>query len=245
MKTESKSISVILPAYNEEATIKDTVTTIHDFLSSTFNNFEIIVVNDGSSDKTAEIVNNMFDRIKGLKLLTNSRNRGKGYSVRKGVLSASYEYVMFSDSDLSTPIDEVLKCMNYFTDGVDIVLGSRALKESNIIKYQGFLRRSMGKIFNLLIKIFLFRGINDTQCGFKCFTNKAAKELFSLQRLDRFCFDAEILYLAGNKGYKVKEVPVKWLNRENSRVSMVKDSINMFLDIFRIKINAMKGYYGN
>lgn len=245
MKTSGESISVILPAYNEEDAIENTITNVHFFLSSTFNNFEIIVVNDGSSDKTAEIVNNMLDRIKGLKLLTNSRNRGKGYSVKEGMLSAGYEYIMFSDGDLSTPMNEILKCMNYFTDGVDVVLGSRALRESNVMKPQGFLRRNMGRAFNLLIKIFLFRGVNDTQCGFKCFKKSAAKELFGLQRIDGFGFDIEIIYLAKKKGYRVVEVPVSWVNRGKSRVSIIKDSLIMFFDIFRIRFNDIRGHYDN
>jgi len=237
------SVSVVVPAFNEEECILKTLSNIHNFLIKNFNNFEIIVVDDASYDDTYSIALRLSGKIHSLKVLKNDINYGKGFSVRKGVLSAISEYILFSDADLSTPIDELNKFINYLEKGIDIVIGSRALRESNILKKQGFFRRNMGRMFNLLIQAILFGGIKDTQCGFKCLKKNVARKIFKLQRLHGFCFDAEILYIAKKCGYSIKEVPVKWINRESSRVSMIRDSFRMFLDIFQIKINDVRGCY--
>jgi len=241
MKPES--ISVVLPAYNESGCIEETVSSISTYLGRKFADFEIIIVDDGSSDNTFFLASQASKKMLNLKVLKNPTSRGKGYSVKKGMLAANFDYVLFSDADLSTPIEELEACMNHFDNGADIVIGSRALKASQIVKRQGFLRMNMGKTFNFLVQLFLFRGIKDTQCGFKIFKKDAAKYLFRAQRLDGFCFDVEILHIARKKGYVIKEHPVKWVNREDSRVSMVKDSVKMFMDIFRIKLNNLRGCY--
>jgi dolichyl-phosphate beta-glucosyltransferase len=238
------SISVVVPAYNEAEHIKNTLVSIHDFLSKGQDDFEIITVDDGSIDETAKTVEELSKELGNIKLIKNE-HRGKGYSVKTGVLAASKDIVLFSDADLSTPIEELEGFIKYLDEGYDVVIGSRALKESNLIKKQGFLRRTMGKVFNLFIRMFLFGGINDTQCGFKAFKGSVAKELFSLQRLDGFCFDAEILYIARRKGYSIKEAGVRWINREHSKVSIVSSPINMFFDIFLIRINGIRGVYEN
>ena len=237
------NISVIIPAYNESEYIRNALRMISEYLNKSFGNFEIIVVDDGSSDGTYDYVLNLAKEFPNLKVLKNEVNYGKGYSVRKGVLSAVYEYIVFTDADLSTPIQELDRCMEEFRNGADIVIGSRALGKSQILKRQGFLRMNMGKVFNMLVQLFLFKGIKDTQCGFKCFKAQPAKKIFQLQALNRFCFDVETLYIARQKGYLIKEIPVRWVNRVDSRLSIIKDSANMFLDIFKIKLNAMKGYY--
>ncbi len=239
----SKSLSVVVPAYNEEKCIANTIERIHGFLEKNFENYEIIVVDDGSTDHTRKIVSGFSGRMKNLKLLGNARRRGKGESVKKGMLQASSEYLLFSDADLSTPIEEIGDFLKYAENGAEIIIGSRAVKEANILKKQSFLRQNMGRAFNFLVQIFLFSGIRDTQCGFKCFSKKAAKALFKLQRTRGFCFDAEILYIAKKKGYKMKEVPVTWINRQDSRVALIGGSLSMFLDIFRIKINDVTGRY--
>ena len=200
-------------------------------------------MDDGSSDNTFLLVSQASKKMPNLKVLRNPANRGKGYSVKRGALAANFDYVLFSDADLSTPIEELDGCMEHFDNGADIVIGSRALKGSRVIKRQNFLRASMGKTFNFLIQLFLFRGIRDTQCGFKILKKNVAKQLFEAQRLEGFCFDVEILHIAKKKGYVIKEHPVKWVNREDSRVSMVKDSAKMFMDIFRIKWNNLRGRY--
>jgi dolichyl-phosphate beta-glucosyltransferase len=237
------SVSVIVPAYNEERYIRKTISETGDLLRKKFKSFEIIIVDDGSRDNTYNAASGLAGEIKNLKILRNTKNRGKGYSVRKGMLSAVSEWVAFMDADLSTPLSELDKFVACLKNGSDIAIGSRALRGSEILKKQGFLRRNMGKAFNLFVQGFLFTGIRDTQCGFKCFKREAALRLFGLQRLRGFCFDAEILYIAKKHGIRIKEIPVTWVNREDSRVSLIGSPLAMFLDIFRIRINDMRGCY--
>lgn len=239
------SISIVIPAYNEDKNIEKIVVNIQDFLRREFRNFEIIVVDDGSNDNTYKISSELVKQISDLRVLKNNRNYGKGYAVKNGMLSAIYDYILFIDADLSTPIEELDKCIDSLQGGTDIVIGTRASKDSIILKRQNFLREKMGKIFNLFVQLFLFRGIKDTQCGFKCFKRKAAHELFKLQRVYGFCFDAEILYIAKKRGYEIKEVPVKWTNQEESRVTLTKSPISMLLDILRIRLNNIRGCYEN
>lgn len=239
----NSSVSIVIPAYNEEEHIENTLLTVSDHLSKNFANFEMIIVDDGSSDNTFSLVSQASKRIPNLKVLKNPANRGKGYSVKRGVLAANLDYVLFTDADLSTPIEELDACIEHFDNGADIVIGSRALGGSRVIKRQNFLRMSMGKTFNLLIQLFLFRGIKDTQCGFKILKKGVAKQVFEAQCLEGFCFDVEILHIAKKKGCVIKEHPVKWVNREDSRVSLVNDSAKMFMDIFRIKLNNLRGCY--
>lgn len=238
-------VSVVIPAYNESKCIEKTLFTISNYLSKNFADFEIIVVDDGSSDNTFSLVSLASGTIPNLKVLRNPVNRGKGYSVKKGALSAVFDYIIFTDVDLSTPIEELEACIKHFNNGSDIVIGSRALKKSRVIKRQGFLRMNMGKTFNLFIQLILFRGIKDTQCGFKCFKKSVARELFRLQHLRGFCFDVEILYIARKKGYSITEAPVRWINREDSRVAMIRDSVRMFLGLFYVRLNSIRGYYEN
>jgi dolichyl-phosphate beta-glucosyltransferase len=172
------------------------------------------------------------------------RNLGKGASVKKGALLAQGDCVAFSDADLSVPIEEISRIMPFLGSGYDVVVGSRALAESNILKRQPWFRQTMGKIFNLLIRMFVLKGIKDTQCGFKCFKAGAAQRIFSLIRLNGFSFDVEALYIARLLGYAIKEVPVTWVNRKDSRVRLFRDSSRMFADLFRIKFNALRGLYG-
>jgi len=239
----NKSLSVVVPAYNEEKCIADTVNRIYGFLAKNFENYEIIVVDDGSTDRTCEIISGICNKIKNLKLMKNVKNLGKGESVKRGMLSAISEYILFSDADLSTPIEEVRNFLDFARKGEEIIIGSRALKQANILKKQSFLRQNMGRVFNFIVQIFLFSGIRDTQCGFKCFSKKSARAVFKLQRTRGFCFDAEILYIARKKGYRIKELPVTWMNRQDSRVSLMGGSLGMLRDVFRIKINGIMGKY--
>ncbi|MDP8265778.1 MAG: glycosyltransferase family 2 protein [Candidatus Aceula meridiana] len=242
---EKISLSVIIPAYNEQDLIQETITQIDTFLSQNFADYEIIIVDDGSQDETYKRCAALLENFPRLKLLKNEENRGKGFSIKKGVLEASSDLIMFSDADLSTPIEEILSFLPCLEQEFSIAIGSRAISGANIIKHQPFLRELMGKIFNLFVKIFVFTGISDTQCGFKCFKANIAKELFRLQRIERFCFDVETLYLARKKGYKIKELPIRWINRENSRVHIILSPIQMFLNILTIRINDLKGLYEN
>lgn len=236
------SVSVIIPAYNEGASIRRVVESVYAFLQNNFSGFEIIVVDDGSTDSTAAQIQSLLPRVP-VQVIHNPGNKGKGYSIRRGVERAEKDYVFFCDADLSTPLEELAGFFPYFAAGYDIVIGSRAVPGSRLVVKQGFLRRSMGKGFNLLLRCFLFGGIRDTQCGFKCFKREHARRLFALQTVDRFCFDAEVLYIARRRGLKIKEAGVEWTNRADSRVAMTRDSLNMFADLFRIKINGWKGVY--
>ena len=240
----NKSISIIIPAFNEGANIKRVIGTVFSFLKDNFSAFEIVVVDDGSTDNTAAVLKAVISAGTPLTIVTNPVNKGKGRSVKRGVEEASKEYVLMSDADLSTPLKEVLKFFEYIDQGYDIVIGSRALPDSRLAVRQGFLRSSMGKTFNFILQRVLFTGIKDTQCGFKLFKTAQARELFALQRVERFCFDAEVLFIAKRRGLRVKEAGVEWANRAESRVAIFRDSLGMFLDLFKIRLNGWRGFYG-
>jgi dolichyl-phosphate beta-glucosyltransferase len=223
--------SLIIPAYNEERRLGETLKNIINFLKNNYDNFEIIVVDDGSTDKTCDIVRS-FDN---LKLIELGTNQGKGAAVRKGILSATGKIRIFTDADLSTPITEFPKAIEYLNQGYDIFIGSRALDHSLIKKHQPFYRELMGKTFNKFVQILVLWGIKDTQCGFKAFTANAAEAVFSKAVIDRFSFDVEALFIARKLKLKIAEVPVEWYNDEGTKVNALKDSFNMFLDILKIR----------
>ena len=235
-------LSVIIPAFNEETRIPKTLGEIMKYLDGRFS-YEIIVVDDGSTDRTYEICESFF-RINGCgKVLRNNRNCGKGYSVRRGMFEAHGELRLFSDADMSTPIDQIQKLINGINEGHDVVIGSRSIAGSDVRLHQPFYRESMGKIFNVLVRMIAVRGIIDTQCGFKLFTEDAARNIFPRQRNDGFSFDVEVLFIARKLGYRVKEVPVTWINYPASKVNPVTDSLRMLLDLFFIRMRALNGDY--
>lgn len=236
-------LSVIIPAYNEELRIAKSLEKIYFYLEQQPYTYEILIVDDGSTDSTVRVVNDILKRIENGKLIQNQVNRGKGYSVRQGVLQSTGEYVLFSDADLSTPIEEVEKLFQYLKQGDDIAIGSRALKESDIRIHQPWYRECMGKFFNMIIRVAMLTNFHDTQCGFKCFRGEVARELFARQTIDRFSFDVEVLFLAACSDYKVKEVPIQWFNEPNTRVNALKDSSRMFWDVVKIRYNALRGKY--
>ncbi|HHV62461.1 MAG TPA: glycosyltransferase family 2 protein [Firmicutes bacterium] len=245
-------LSIVIPAYNEEGRIGETLDKITgyftvDSLSACtwvdvgieWDRIEIIVVDDGSTDGTCDLVEARSKRAVGegiiIRLLRNGVNRGKGFSVKQGVLAAGGDYILFSDADLSTPIGEAKKLIYWLSRGYDVVIGSRALAGSRITIPQPLHRRIMGRVFNHLVQLVAIRGIQDTQCGFKAFTREAAQTLFPMQRVDGFAFDVEILYLARQFGFKIKEVPVEWRNSQGTRVRAGVDSAVMFCDLLRIR----------
>lgn len=230
-------ISIIIPAYNEEKRIGKTLDTIILFAEKNLPAFEILVVDDGSTDKTIEIANQ-----RKVKTVKNPKNMGKGASVKTGMLMAEGEYLLFSDADLSTPIEETMKFLEYIED-YDVVFGSRNLPESNITVTQPLYRRVMGKIFPFLVNCLVLRGIKDTQCGFKMFKRESAKRLFSKQTLSGFGFDVEILYLAKKNGHSVLELPVSWKNDPSSKVHPIRDSFRMLLDLMKIRKNIIRRRY--
>jgi dolichyl-phosphate beta-glucosyltransferase len=177
----------------------------------------------------------MIANLGGIRLLRNDKNSGKGYAVKRGVLSSSGDIVVFSDADESVTIDELPKFVRSIEDGADVVIASRNIAGSSLIKRQALWRQTMGKIFNMFVRAVAFGGIKDTQCGFKCFRREAAKALFSEQKIRGFAFDVEILYLARIKGYKIEQLPVRWINSPRSTVDPIRDSIIMLRDLFAVK----------
>ena len=243
-------LSIVIPAFNEEKRITTTLNRVLEYLSEKelsgsrgFLSWEIIVVDDGSSDRTVETVRNITTDSR-LRIVSNPVNMGKGAAVKNGVLSSAGDVILFSDADLSTPIEEVEKMMPLLESGADIIVGSRALPESAIIVSQPWYRKAMGRIFNLVVWVIAIKGFKDTQCGFKCFKRKAALSVFNVQRISGFAFDVEILYIAGKLGLKVKDVPVRWINSPDSRVKLLQGSLSMLKDILKIRLFDRAGYYG-
>lgn len=235
-------LSIIIPAYNEEQRIKATLEDINKKLQSKNWNYEILVVNDGSKDKTAEAVQNLSSKIKNLKLIDNKENHGKGYVVRQGMLEAKGKYRLFMDADNSTTIDQFDNFLPYFNQGYDIVIGSIEIEGAKINEQAGFYRRFLGHIGKLLIRILLGLKIYDTQRGFKAFTDYTINPIFSKQTIDRWGFDFEILYIANKLGYKIKEVPVVWNNPPDSKVKP-SAYISVLIELLKVRLNSIFGKY--
>ncbi len=228
-------LSVVIPAYNEQERIGRTLEAMIAFLKRQPYRSEILVVDDGSTDATLETASGKLQDFPH-RIFKNSTNQGKGAAVKKGMLAAAGEYVLFSDADMSTPIEEVRRFIELLEkENYDCVIGSRALPQSQVEIRQGLLRENIGRIFNFFARGLSFQGISDSQCGFKCFKRDTARDLFSRQRLKGFSFDAEILYLAQRRGYRILEAPVIWRNSAQSRVRILSDPFNMFLDLLRIR----------
>lgn len=236
-------LSVIIPAYNEEKRIPNTLADIDKYLKKQSYPYEIIVVNDGSKDKTAETVRGLQSRISSLRLVDNKENHGKGYVVRQGMLEAKGEYRLFTDADNSTTVDQIEKLLPFFKEGYDIVIGSRDIKGAVISNPQPWHRRLLGEGFNLLVQMVVgLWGIWDTQCGFKCLTAKAAEDILPRCRIDRWAFDPEILIVGKKRGYKIKEAPIAWVDDPESKVKM-KSVFKMALDLFRIRWDVITNKY--
>lgn len=234
-------MSIVIPAYNEEKRIAGSLSDTCAYMTGFGMEYEIIVVDDGSSDGTGRIVDRIAKDAPSVRLVRYEKNRGKGHALRTGVLVTKGDFVLVMDADLSTPMEELRKLMPCVSDGgFDIAIGSRALALSDIIKKQPWWRRGMGKTFNKIVKILVIGGFSDTQCGFKLFKGDVARSLFREAKIDRFAYDVEILALAGRNGYGIKEVPIRWINSPESRVDPVKDSLQMLADLVRIRIAVGK-----
>lgn len=227
-------LSVVVPAYNEEKRLPQTLNEVLAFLKCQSYESEIVLSDDGSLDRTVTLAREILEGFPH-QILTTPRNRGKGYAVRQGMLAANGRYILFTDADLSTPIEEVSRFLTCLEKDQDVVIGSRALPGSRVEIHQNFLREAMGKIFNRIARIFTFKGIYDSQCGFKCFRRDAARRLFSEQKLDGFSFDVEIVYLAQKAGLRILEIPVTWRNSAQSRVEVLRDPLRMFWDVLKIR----------
>ncbi len=224
------SLSVVIPAFNEEKRLPGTLATLLSFLRGREESFEILVVDDGSTDATAAVAREAGSEVR---VLQNPGNRGKGFSVRNGMLNAQGQWRLMSDADLSTPIEELNSLQAALSDGAQVAIASRAVSGANLEKRQSIMRESSGRFFNLIVRWLHLPGIKDTQCGFKLFSAAAAEAAFRDSRLDGFAFDVEALVLARRAGFKIREVAVTWRNDEQSRVSFGR-GLAAFVDLFRL-----------
>jgi len=236
-------LSVIIPSFNEEKRITSTLKDIAGYLSRQNYKSEIIVVSDGSTDKTAEVVNGLKNKIPNLKLIDNKENHGKGFVTKQGMLEAKGKFRVFTDADNSTAINHVEKMWPEFKKGFDVVIGSREIEGAVLDPPQPPERRKKAAAFRLLTDIFTgLWDIIDSQCGFKCFTEKSVKDIFPLARIDKFSFDVEALVIAKRLGYKIKEVPITWKNDAATTVKF-KHMAKMGIDLVKIRINMILGRY--
>jgi dolichyl-phosphate beta-glucosyltransferase len=235
--------SIVIPAYNESARLRATLEKVLAYVQQQGWDAEVIVVNDGSRDNTAEIVREFAKKNPILRLVENPGNRGKGYSVRNGILSSRGDIVLFSDADLSSPIEEMPKLLQALDGGADIAIGSRWLRAELQTHRQSLHRQLFGRIFNLLLRMILGLQFADTQCGFKAFTRRAAQTILPLQRIERWGFDPEILFLARKFGFRVEEVPVRWGHSGGTRINPLMDGARMFQEMLRVRWYSMTGKY--
>lgn len=241
---EPLQLSIVIPAYNEEQRLPSTLDTIFAWLeTSEHRGAELIVVDDGSTDGTAAVVESRIARQPNLRLLRNPGNRGKGYAVRHGMLEANGDWILFSDADLSAPIEDLPRLLcGAMERSASIAIGSRALDRSFIGVHQSQWRELSGIIFNRIMRMITGLPFEDTQCGFKLFERAAARRIFPLQRLDGFSFDVEYLFIAKTLGISTVEIPVHWNNVEGTKVGMLQ-GIASFLDLLRIRWYWLQGFY--
>jgi glycosyltransferase involved in cell wall biosynthesis len=235
--------SLIFPAFNEGERLAPTLDKVLSYVSQQHWKAEIIVVDDGSKDETAEIVRRYSRTNSILRLVQNPSNRGKGYSVRNGMLNAHGDVLLFSDADLSSPISEAPKLLTEIENGADIAIGSRWLKSAVQTQRQSITRQLFGRIYNVLLRVILGLNYKDTQCGFKAFTREAARLIFSAQKIERWGFDPELLFLAKLYKQRVSEVPVEWAHAGKSKINPVADGIKMFGELLSVRWNDMSGKY--
>ena len=240
---EPRTYSIVIPAYNESERIVATLDKVLAHIAQERWVAEIVVVNDGSRDDTAEIVRRYGRQNAAVRLVENPGNRGKGFSVRNGMLHANGETILFSDADLSSPIYEAKKLFAALEAGADIAIGSRWLRSETQTQRQSLLRQVFSRTYNILLRLLLGLRFKDTQCGFKAFKREAAQQIFPRQRIERWGFDPETLYLARKAKLRVDEIPVEWANDDRSKVNPVRDGMRMFTEILRVRWNDMTGKY--
>ena len=238
---EHPLLSIVVPAYNEERRLPETLPCIVDFVQAQDYAAEVIVVDDGSSDGTASVVEEIAADAPFVRLIKNE-HRGKGFAVKTGALAAEGDFVFLCDADLSMPIEEVAKFLPPALEGYDVAIGSREIEGARRYDEPG-LRHLMGRVFNTLVRLLAVKGFQDTQAGFKCFAREAAREMFFYQTMDGFGFDVEILFIAQKRGFRIVEVPINWYYMSNSRVSPVGDSVRMFREILQVRLNDWRGRY--
>jgi glycosyltransferase involved in cell wall biosynthesis len=242
MNPAAPELSIIIPSYNEEARLPATLSRIAAYTRSSNRAIEVIVVDDGSRDDTAAVAEKFRSEIPSLRIVSNGKNRGKGYSVRHGMQEAQGDIVLFTDADLSAPIEEVEKLLPAMETN-DLAIGSRAMDRSQITVHESHFREFAGIIFNKIVRLILRLPFVDTQCGFKAFRRVPCKIIFEQQTIERFGFDPELLYLARHHGLHSVEISVRWGHSPATKVSMLRDSIQMFIDVFIIRWNSLTGKY--
>jgi glycosyltransferase involved in cell wall biosynthesis len=237
-----KKLSVVIPAYNEEKRISSTLLAVSEFLKNQPYESEILVVSDGSKDGTVQVVNSLKSQIPNLKLVANAENHGKGWVTKQGMLEATGDVRVFMDADNSTKVDEITNFIPYFEEGYDLVIGSRRIQGSVIAVHQPWIRDLQGTIFRTIVHIFVPLGVTDSQCGFKAFSASAAEKVFPKQSIYRWAFDVELLALARKMNLKIKEVPITWVNDEESHVKL-SGKIKMLLEVAQVRWNLWTGKY--
>jgi dolichyl-phosphate beta-glucosyltransferase len=233
-------LSVVVPAYNEESRIRPSLERIADYYGAQEYGWDITVVSDGSKDATNQMVEGFCIEHPGFRLIAYSPNRGKGYAVRKGMLEAQGEWILFMDADLATPLEETEKLLKHMQDGADVAIGSRPLQESKLEVRQPWFREFLGRCFNKAVQTLAIKGIDDTQCGFKMFTRSAAQDIFNRCKLDGFSFDFEALMIARDLGYRIDEVPIRWAHQEGSKVVLMRDGPRMLRDLVKLRLKGKK-----
>jgi len=242
MSPAGPELSIVIPAYNEELRLPATLEKVAAYLKNCGREAELLVVDDGSKDRTAAVAKSFQSKIPALRVVSNGVNRGKGYSVRHGVQEARGRIVLFTDADLSAPIEEADKLIEAL-EKYDLAIGSRAVDRSLITVHESRFREFAGIIFNKLVRIILWLPFVDTQCGFKAFRRERCAIVFEQQTIERFGFDPELLYLARHHGLRAVEISVRWGHSQATKVSMLRDSLQMFLDVFKIRWNSLRGRY--
>ncbi|HUL32602.1 MAG TPA: dolichyl-phosphate beta-glucosyltransferase [Candidatus Eisenbacteria bacterium] len=235
-------LSIVVPSFNEEKRLPATLERIARYIRASGRSTEVIVVDDGSTDRTCEVAESFRGAIEHLRVVSNGRNRGKGYSVKHGSMEARGEIALFTDADLSAPIEEADKLLAKMAE-YDVAIGSRAMNRDLIEVHESRLREFAGIVFNRIVRIVLRLPFVDTQCGFKAFRREKCKILFEQQTIERFGFDPELLYLARHHGLKTAEVAVRWAHSPATKINMWRDSVQMFLDVLIIRWNGLRGRY--
>lgn len=237
-------LSVVVPAYNEEVRIGPSLERLSEYYGGQPYPWDVIVVSDGSKDRTAEIVAEFAKSHPNFRLIDSQPNHGKGFVVKKGMLEATGDWILFCDADLATPQEETEKLLEHMRQGADVAIGSRPMKDSKLEIRQPWYREFLGRCFNKAVKILAIKGIDDTQCGFKMFTRKAAQDVFARCTLDGFSFDFEALMIARDLGYRIDEVPIRWSHQEGSKVVLLRDGPRMLRDLVKLRFRGKKKRLG-
>ena len=237
---QTVDLEVVIPAFNEQDRIGRTLERVKEYYHEQTYSWHCTIVSDGSTDKTEEIVSKFCGENPEFQLAHYEQNRGKGYAVRLGMLTANAHRILFCDADLATPQEETEKLWKALDDGFDVAIGSRPLKESNLEVHQPWLREELGRAFNRAVQLLATKGIDDTQCGFKMFTEKSAKDIFSRCKLDGFSFDFEALMIARDLDYKIAEIPIRWSHQEGSKVNIWRDGPHMLVDLVKLRFAGKK-----